>query len=301
MMKQKICLFLALVMMILCMVIPCTVSANDAGYLYRVYVCTSDGFLNMREEPTTNAKIITEIPDCVSIDIYTVEGDWGYGRCDFESGSFGWVYLPGTEMTYQKARDKAGKATNIECVVNSADGFVNMRHEPTTKLSNVMQTIPNGQELVVTRKTDKNWGLVYYDGKTGWIALSETMEPIIETEEPKTEYTQTPPPIFTEHDHISPSNEKKGSISLGGNKLLGGNALVLILIGIAIFLIVVVAILMIVILNRGKKEHYEERMYDYHDPRYYPPEQNNSANYGQQNYPNPNDQGRNYNNQNYRQ
>ena len=302
-MKKKICLFLIIVMGVLCMAMPCTVSANDAGYLYRVYVCTSDGFLNMREDSTTKAKIITEIPDCVSIDIYSVDGDWGYGSCDLESEHYGWVYLPGTEMTYQKARDKAGKSVNLSRIVDGADGFVNMRHEPTSKINNVMKTIPNGQEIVVTRKTDKNWGLVYYGGEVGWIALSETKVPAVKTEEPEEIETETETPALLTEESTPPADSKKGSVSIEGDKILGGNALVLILIGVAIFLIVIVAILMIVILNRGKKEHYEER-YTYREPRYYPPEQNTGSNYNQQNAQNQNyhQQGyQNYNNQNYRQ
>ena len=249
--------YLLLCALLLALCVPYTGFANDAGYLFSAYVSTDDGYLNMRSEPTTSSGVICEIPDCVRIEIYSVDGDWGYGSC-YLDGSYegGWVYIPGTEATYEQARDRAGKATDMDVVVQSGDGFLNMRHEPTTLLNNVMLKIPTGTELVVTRKTDKNWGLVHYNGQTGWISLKETGAPVEEepSETPALTETDDPLPLPSGEDKTEAEKSKKGSVSLEGDKILGDNALILILIGIAIFLIVVVAVLMIVIINRSKEK-----------------------------------------------
>ena len=248
-MKKKLYAILTLTLVVFCLLMPqFAVFANDGGYLFKVYVCTTDGYLNMREEPNTDSRILYALPDCADLEIIDVDGNWGYayyGEGDIVE--MGWIYLPGTKSTYREARDNAGKSISETVYVNAPEGYVNLRSEPTTAYDNIYCEIPNNSELFLTRRTDKGWALTSYGSYTGWIALSETQkEPVFTPEVPEEEeYIEIPEPIA--------EVEEERGMSFATKPLFLGSSFLMIALGVlALFLLIIVITLLIVLANHGK-------------------------------------------------
>ena len=297
-MKKNKILLVFLLGIFMCLTFSLQAACNDAGFLYTVYVSTDDGYLNMREEPTTKSGVICELPDCVPVEIYSVSDGWGYGSYDSGNTYYtGWIYLNGTEATYATARDKTGKASGKKVTVNASDGYMNLRREPSSVRNNIISSVPNGTNLTVTRETDKGWGLVNYGGQIGWIALSGTQPTVAVSPDP----TPTPAPVIEESAQPLPetsatpedaqqTDSPKGTVSFSGKRLISDRTLILVLIGIAIFLVVTVAVLMILIINRGKKA--SDRQINSTHYTDYPQNRNENPNYSQE-YSQNNSQNRN--------
>ncbi len=259
-MKKRVSLGLLVLFLLTLFSIPFQAAANGVDYLYTVYVCTTDGFLNMRDGPSTDDDILYELPDCAAVQILNEDGNWGYGHFFYGNNcAAGWIYLPGTKSTYSSARDNAGKATSQVSYISGNGGYMNLRKEPTTEYDNIITTIPNGAQVTVTRRTDRGWGLVAYNGSIGWVSYNglqaeplSTQAPVQTVEPIPTPLVQTVSPDF--YKEKEQPDKEVGKISIEGEPILGGNALVLIMIGVAIFLVITVAVLMIVVLNRGKNE-----------------------------------------------
>ena len=243
-MKKRISLLIAMLVAISALYIPQTIFANGVDYLYSIYVCTTDGYLNMREGSSTNSKIICELPDCARVDILSVSGNWGFGEYHTKDDMYmGWIYLPGTKSTYAAARDNAGKSVTKKLVIAADDGYMNLRREPSTAFDNIECRIYKGTEITVYRETDRGWGLTSYNGYTGWVSLSGTAA----VPEPTPETEAAPETIPAHYTGLVVPEE--GEVASG----VDSSTIFLILIGVAIFLIIAVAILLIVILSRGKK------------------------------------------------
>lgn len=249
-MKKKIFAMFTLVLMLFSLALSqFGVFANDGGYLYKVYVCTTDGYLNMREEPNADSRILYALPDCADLEIIDVNGNWGYAYYgEGNVAQMGWVYLPGTKSTYREARDNAGKSISETVYVNAPDGYVNLRSEPTTAYDNIYCEIPNNSELFLTRKTDKGWALTTYGSYTGWIALSETQkEPIFTPDVPdEIVDAEIPEPL------VMPAEDFKTTSYEPKSFFLSAPFLMTVLGGLILLLLVIVITLLIVLANRGK-------------------------------------------------
>ncbi len=246
-MKKKLFAILTLVLMSLSLLLSqVQVFANDGGYYYDVYVCTSDGYLNMREEPNTDSLVTYILPDCAHLEVYDVAGNWGFAY--FEDGidyQSGWIYLPATKPTYREARDNAGKAIDKTVYVNAPEGYINLRSEPSASLDNVYCKIPNNSEIHLTRKTDKGWALTTFDSYTGWIALSGTQEePLIAPAEESDVFAENNP-AFTMEEERDSSDEK--------DPFLFDNPFLMFTLGGLVVLLVVLVITLLVLLFKRKK------------------------------------------------
>lgn len=278
---MKKCMWFLVTLVLAIGVLCQPISALD-GLTYQdtVYACTGDGYLNVRSTPTTKEdNIITYISDCHAFDIYAYDGKWAYGESYTEQGGIrakGWIHLNHTKSTYEAARDNAGKAINRTVVVQSYqnDGFMNLRRAPTAENGNEICHVSNGTVLQITRKVQKadsdqwGWGLASYNGQKGWIYLKGVKDYVAPTPTPTIEPTPVPTPVPTVEPQQMPTDRTVGSISLDNDRLVSGNLLVLILIGVAIFLVVAVAILLIVVLNRSKREQNESYEPQNQDPYY---------------------------------
>lgn len=138
-------------------------SAGEVNY--GVYVSTTDGGVNLRVEPTTDAEILVCVPDLVYLTI-TQETTSGWGFTGY-NGEYGWVHLSQTSSSYP------AKSVSKDVQVTAGDG-VNLRTGPYQSYSKVLgSAIPKGTVLHVT-ETMNNWGHINYNGNDGWIALSQT-------------------------------------------------------------------------------------------------------------------------------
>ncbi len=272
---------------------------------YVVYVCTDDGYLNIRTGPSNKADIVSELADCQSFEVMKTEGNWAYGDHYNSEGGLtqGWIYLPYTKSTYEAARDNAGKAVNRTVVVQSyeGDGYMNLRWEPTTgNFHNELCQIDDGTVLTITRivqrKGTSGWGLTRYNGQQGWIYLKgvkdyvPTPEPTptpVPTLEPTVTPAPTVAPVTPTH---YPTGLQTGTVTIENDRIISNQMLVLILIAVAIFLVVTVAILLVVVLNRSKQSGdsntYEQQPYypqeEYEEP--YPEENYEEQPYEEQPY-----------------
>ncbi|MBQ4087040.1 MAG: hypothetical protein IJC78_02190 [Clostridia bacterium] len=280
-MKKCMCFLITLVLAIGVLCQP--ISALDGlTYQETVYACTGDGYLNVRSSPTTKENnILTYIADCHAFDVYAYDGKWAYGESYTEQGGIrakGWIHLNHTKKTYESARDNAGKAINRAVVVQSYqnDGFMNLRRAPTAENGNEICHVSDGTVLQVTRKVQKTdtdkwgWGLVSYNGYKGWIYLKGVKDYVAPTPTPTVESTPVPTPVPTMEPQQMPTGREVGTINMESERLISGNLLVMVLIGVAIFLVVAVAILLIVVLNRSKKEQNSEydNPYEQQNPYY---------------------------------
>lgn len=261
-MKKKIFTILTLVLMLCSLLIPQLVAfANDGGYLYDVYVCTSDGFLNMREEPNTDSRVLYALPDCANLEVSYVSGNWGYAYYSTENDHYsGWIYLPATKPTYREARDNAGHATDDIVYVNAPNGHITLRSEPTTTYNNVYCKIPNNTELQLIRKTDKDWALTTFDSYTGWIALSGTQtEPMVAPEEEEEEKS-------AHKDSDAITEDERESSSDRDIFLFDNPFLMFALGGLLVLLIVLIITLLIMLSNRKKSASVGTSAYPTYPP-----------------------------------
>ncbi|MBQ1252369.1 MAG: SH3 domain-containing protein, partial [Firmicutes bacterium] len=142
---MKKSLFVCVVLTLL-LCFSCGVAADAAIYdygttrdcNYSVYVATPDGGVNLREAPTTDAYIITTIPDFVQLQI-TMESTngngWGY-TC--YNGDYGWVALSQVSQTFPV------KQTSYDVVITGSS--VNHREGPYTSYYSY-GTIPYGTKV----------------------------------------------------------------------------------------------------------------------------------------------------------
>lgn len=261
-MKKNMCFWAVLVLAIGMICQPIGVMASGL-----CFVCTDDGYLNVRTEPNNKAEIVGELADCQSFNVIRTEGKWSYGEHYNDQGGIsavGWIYTPYTRSSYEEAKNHAGKAVDRTVVVQSYanDGRMNIRREPTaTNSGNEICIVNDGTVLQITRivqrKGTNGWGLVSYNGYQGWINLKGVKDYIptpettpVSTMEPEVEPIPEPIPTHYMNGLRTDALEKEES-------LFDNQAMLFVLIAIALFFILAVVILFIVVLSRTKRMESE--------------------------------------------
>lgn len=135
-------------------------------YVCDVRVATKQTDLNMRESPSTSAKIIGSIPKDTIVAYYgAAEGSWGIV---FYNGKYGYVntaYISYDLYPSGQHRGDYGGSTSY-AVVN-ANGGLNLRAAESTS-STIITTIPNGTEIPVYSSYD-GWSYVSWNGNYGYV------------------------------------------------------------------------------------------------------------------------------------
>jgi N-acetylmuramoyl-L-alanine amidase len=130
--------------------------------------------LNIRENPSTSATVIGQIPDKNKIDI--IEESNGWYKVAY-NGKTGWVYAsyvkiveepkqevqntPDKTVTSQEGASKIG-------IINASS--LNMRESANTS-SRVIEQIPEGGKVSIIIESG-NWYKAQYNGKNGWLYAS---------------------------------------------------------------------------------------------------------------------------------
>lgn len=134
-------------------------------YAGEVRVATKSTDLNMRDAPTTSAKIIGSIPkDTIVSYYYGGEGSWGIV---YYNGKFGYVNTSYISFDlYPSGNYGQYGGSNSVAVVN-ASGGLNLRSSESTSAS-IVTLIPNGTEITVYSSYD-GWSYVSYGSNYGYV------------------------------------------------------------------------------------------------------------------------------------
>ena len=153
-------------------------SGSPTHACYDVQVSAYDGNLNIRYGAgTSNDRLTTNpIPNGTRLHIFYEEmasngNYWGFTSYNNMNG---WVAL--TQCT--RLSGTPSYYTGYSVTVTSYDGTLNLRNGAGTEYSRVMNyAIPNGTTLWISAEQKASngnyWGLTTYDGKTGWVALTQ--------------------------------------------------------------------------------------------------------------------------------
>ena len=135
------------------------------------WVNTSSGSLNLREAPTTGAKVLRSIPQCEQITVYEQENSWY--RATY-LGAEGYVmarYLSFSEPKQTPAAPVYTPApTQVQegviATVVTEKGSLNLRREPKSN-AKVLCTIPQYDQVIVLEE-GPSWCKVVYEGIQGY-------------------------------------------------------------------------------------------------------------------------------------
>ena len=116
----------------------------------RFVIISKDGYSNLREEASTNSKVLAKVDNSYTIfNLYTNEKDWYYVKIE-RDGNY-------SEIGYiHKSQLGIHPETYI---TSSKDGYINVRAKASTS-SKVLAELPNG--AYVTRYPEKTVGDWYY-------------------------------------------------------------------------------------------------------------------------------------------
>lgn len=140
---------------------------------------TTDGAVNLRVAPTTDAGVIVQVPpgQVLSVLGQNTTGDWYHVRLD--SGETGWMFAPlliqnvgAIQAVYEATPlppQRYGELGRVGKVV--APAGVNLRQAPDVTFGLVM-TIPDGAKVTLLARSPYNpWVKVDFNGVVGWLAL----------------------------------------------------------------------------------------------------------------------------------
>ena len=125
-------------------------------------VKTASGTLNLREQPTTAARVLMTIPRGESIIVTHRGTEWCAVR---------YVGVSGHVMTKFLTFPADNNAQPVSyAIVATQSGSLNMRSQPTTG-SSVVRQIPKGTRIGVISQ-ENGWSRVSYDGQSGYVMNS---------------------------------------------------------------------------------------------------------------------------------
>lgn len=118
----------------------------------------SDGYLNLREGPSTNYPIIQPMYNGQRVWIIGRSGNWRQVR--HESGTVGWAYH--SYLT----RDQVQSGGQF--FINSpGDGYLNLRSRPSGS-SRIIRQMPHGSRVQVVGSTGAWLNVIHSSGAQGW-------------------------------------------------------------------------------------------------------------------------------------
>ncbi len=168
------------------------------------YVVT-DGLVNLRTSPSTDAALIVQVPagEVMSILGRNVLGDWYHVRLD--TGETGWMLaellvqnVGAVQAVYEATPlppQRYGELGRIGRVL--APAGVNLRQAPDVGFPAVT-SLPDGTPvIIVARSPYSPWVKVEVNGITGWLALV-TLDTEVVVDALPVDYDVPPPPLPTQ-------------------------------------------------------------------------------------------------------
>lgn len=126
------------------------------------WVLTPSGTLNLRETPSTRARVLRTIPRLAQVEVLSQEGSW---RRIIYEGVTG--YVQAKFLTNVQPDLPTAQPTPSRAWVVTPSGSLNLRETPSTD-ARVLLGIPQGAE-VETLRTTGSWTQVRYQGITGYV------------------------------------------------------------------------------------------------------------------------------------
>jgi uncharacterized protein YgiM (DUF1202 family) len=142
--------------------------------------------LNLREEPSTDAEILDQLPEDTSVVIlYGPETANGYDWYEVDTTDYGSGWVVADFLVYPATEEPAIEVGDTVVVI---DGTLNLRGEPGLD-AEILDTLPDGTVLEVTDgpedADDYTWFEVSSDDfDTGWVAadfLEIDTETVVDT------------------------------------------------------------------------------------------------------------------------
>ncbi len=128
-----------------------------------------DGYLNVREQPTTESEILGKIPTNGACEIQETLDGWYKITSGNVSGYVSAEFILTGDEAYNKACEIQSEVAVVTCDV------LNLRQQPTTE-SEIMEQVPTGQELEIISKRDDNWVEIKVDDVTTGFACTDFVE-----------------------------------------------------------------------------------------------------------------------------
>ncbi|MDE6665818.1 MAG: SH3 domain-containing protein [Ruminococcus sp.] len=134
----------------------------DSGFYG--YIATKKDPLNVRFEPSKNAKVVTSIPKGTSVYVYyTSESDWYYTTYNGKSGFISADYVTaGEEIVLAEPEVHYG-------IVTTNKDPLNLREEPNSD-SKILTTIPKGTGIYFRKTNLAGWYWASYNEKSGYVS-----------------------------------------------------------------------------------------------------------------------------------
>ena len=116
----------------------------------RFVIISKDGYSNLREEASTNSKVLAKVDNSYTIfNLYTNEKDWYYVKIERDGNYSEIGYIHKSQLGIHPET----------YVTSSKDGYINVRSKPSTS-SKILAELPN--DAYVTRHPKKTVGDWYY-------------------------------------------------------------------------------------------------------------------------------------------
>ena len=145
-------------------------------------VAKVDSYLNIRESPSEDGKLVGKMPKHGGCEILDVEGDWAHIKSGKVEGYVSMEFL----YTGLEAKIKAKEVLTLIATVNTTT--LKVREEPSTE-SSINTLIPLGEELEVLEELEE-WVKIAIDDEEGYIFkeyvdISEKLEKAVSLTELK--------------------------------------------------------------------------------------------------------------------
>ena len=163
------------------------------------YVSTSGGSLNLRQEASSGARILTTIPNGTQITVYSRGSSWcsvyyfngSVGMTGYVMTSF--LYFPSSAVTPTPTPTVTSTPSSgtVSALVTTSGGSLNLR-ESASASARVLTTLPNASTVLVTSR-GSDWCAVTYRNISGYVMTkfltfingsSATVPPTAEEDDP---------------------------------------------------------------------------------------------------------------------
>lgn len=137
------------------------------------YIIYSDGSVNVREQASREALIISSLRAGNSFEVTAQEGDWY--AITLPDGKSGYVMCDLVSFDFDEVRDKLLSTTMFEKgTVSVSGGALNVRNAPSDSETVVIGQLADGAEVYIIEKQDNGWYKIYFgdDYETGY-AMSD--------------------------------------------------------------------------------------------------------------------------------
>ncbi|MGN1019739.1 MAG: SH3 domain-containing protein [Aristaeellaceae bacterium] len=125
-------------------------------------VTTPSGTLNLRETPSTTARVLTAIPPGTTVSILTQGSEWSKITYNGYTG-----YVMTRFLTIGGSAATTPDASAGTVTVHTGNGSLNLRETPDAN-ARVLTLIPDGTQLE-RLQAGSDWTKVRYDGQTGYV------------------------------------------------------------------------------------------------------------------------------------